>query len=208
MKTIRTAVVGLGPRGLFFARMYDRPSHPGFELRAVCDIDPKALYRARRVLGDKVAYFRGVGEMLAAKAPVDAVIVATDDPHHVEPTVAALRAGKHVMVEKPLCQTVEDARLIVSEARRARGIFMIGFELRECVVFLKMRRLLDEGRIGDVRIGHAFDNVSVGGNYFFHSARKRKAHYRSLLLQKATHSLDLLNWFMGSVPAKVYATGG
>lgn len=109
MRTIRTAVAGLGPRGLFFARMYDKASHPGFELKAVCDLDPKALARARRALGGRAACFRSVEDMLAAKAPVEAVIVATDDPHHVEPAVAALRAGKHVMVEKPLCQTVEDA---------------------------------------------------------------------------------------------------
>jgi predicted dehydrogenase len=71
-----------------------------------------------------------------------------------------------------------------------------------------MRELLDEGRIGEVKIGHAFDNVSVGGWYFFHNPHAQKAFYRSLLLQKACHSLDLLNWFMGSAPVRVYATGG
>jgi predicted dehydrogenase len=48
----------------------------------------------------------------------------------------------------------------------------------------------------------------VGGNYFFHDPKKQKSFYKTLLLQKATHSLDLLNWFMGSDPRKVYAVGG
>jgi predicted dehydrogenase len=68
--------------------------------------------------------------------------------------------------------------------------------------------LIDEGRIGRVLIGHAFDNVSVGGNYYFHNPAEQKSFFHSLLLQKACHSLDLLNWFMGSWPAKVYGIGG
>jgi hypothetical protein len=78
--------------------------------------------------------------------------------------LAALRAGKHVICEKPLCQTAEDARRVVQEVRRAGKVFMIGFELRQCVVFQTMRRLIDEGRIGEVKVAHVFDNVSVGGS--------------------------------------------
>jgi predicted dehydrogenase len=48
----------------------------------------------------------------------------------------------------------------------------------------------------------------VGGNYFFHDPMRQKAFYKTLLLQKASHSLDLLNWFMGSTPVKVYGIGG
>lgn len=205
-KLIRTAVIGLGGRGLYFADMYGNQKH-GFQLRAVCDISDKVLTKARRKFGESVAYYTNMHRML--KDPeIDAVLVATNDPYHVAPTLAALRAGKHVLVEKPLCQTLADARKIAAAVRRARSVFMIGFELRNCTVVQSMRRLLDEGRIGRVMIGHVFDNVSVGGNYFFHDPRKQKAFFRSLLLQKATHSLDLLNGFMGSNPVKVYGIGG
>lgn len=206
-KPIRTAVVGLGGRGVYLAGQYDKCNHPGFELRAVCDLNPERLGQIKAQYGDTVSYHTDLNEMLA-RPDVDAVIVATNDPHHVEPTIAALRAGKHVLVEKPLCQTVADAQRMIAEARRAKGIFMIGFELREVSVFRQMKQFAEEGRIGDIKIGHAFDNVSVGGDYFFHDPEKQRAFFRTLLLQKATHSLDLLNWIMGSHPVKVYGIGG
>lgn len=204
---IRTGVIGLGGRGRYFARMYDRQGHPGFKLVAVCDADADARQRASQDLADDVAITADMHEMLA-RPDLDAVLVATNDPDHVEPTVAALRAGKHVLVEKPLCQSVSDARRMLAEARQASGIFMIGFELRAVSVFRQTAALLREGRIGEVKVGHAFDNVSVGGNYFFHDPARQKSFYRSLLLQKACHSIDLLNWFMGADPARVYAIGG
>ena len=207
-KRVRTALIGAGPRGMYLAGLYSRQSHPGFDLKAVCDLDPQRLDGARQAFGNQVAYHADMGEMLA-RDDIDAVIVATHDPHHVAPTLAGLRTGRHVLCEKPLCQTVEDARFIVQEARKAAGIFMIGFELRQCSLFLAMKRLLDEGRIGEVKIGHAMDNVSVGGRYYFNNpSRNRKSVVKTLLLQKASHSLDLLNWFMGSNPVKVYGIGG
>jgi len=71
-----------------------------------------------------------------------------------------------------------------------------------------MRELVDEGRIGEIIMGQALDNVSVGGQYFYHNDMRRKDYVRSLLLQKGTHTIDLLNWFMGGNTVKVYATGG
>lgn len=205
-RIIRTAVIGYGNRGRYLAGNYSRAEHPGFELAGICDLDPARLALARKVFGDQAAYTSSVDELLARR-DIDAIIVATHDHQHLEPTLAALRAGKHVICEKPLCQTAGDARLVVQEVRRAGTVFMIGFELRQCVVFQTMRRLIDEGRIGEVKVAHVFDNVSVGGSYYFHRPN-RKALMKSLLLQKASHSLDLLNWFAGSRPVKVYGIGG
>jgi len=207
MQVIRTAVIGLGGRGLYFCRSYSKDGHPGFDLRAVCDLNPACLDKVRNRFGDSISYYTDMHEMLA-KTEIDAVLVTTNDPHHVAPTVAALRAGKHVLVEKPLCQSVAEAKLMIREARDSAGIFMIGFELRGVPVFRRLKQFAEEKRIGDIRIGHAFDNVSVGGNYFYHDPAKQKSFYKTLLLQKASHSLDLLNWLMGSHPVKVYAIGG
>ena len=197
----------MGGRGRYFAGMYSRQGHPGFELSAVCDRNAETLAGCEELYGDRVRYYQDA-EDLVGDPQINAVLVATDDPHHVEPTLAALRAGKHTLVEKPLCQTINDAHKVLREASRSAGIFMIGLELRDCPVFQTMRRLLDEGRIGEVKVGHAFDNVSVGGQYFFHNPRHQKDYYKSLLLQKACHSLDLLNWLMGSRPVRVYGIGG
>ena len=206
-KIIGVGIVGMGGRGKYFARMYSKQGHPGLDLRAVCDRDEKLLASLHDLYGDGVAYYSDAGD-LADDPNIDAVLVATHDADHVDPTVTALRAGKHVLVEKPLCQTIDDARKILDEASRAKGIFMIGLELRDCTVFQTIKRLLDEGRIGEVKVANAFDNVAVGGQYFFHNPARQKEYMKSLLLQKACHSLDLLNWFVGSDPVRVYGIGG
>ena len=207
MDIVNIAVVGLGSRGLGLAGMYSQSSHPGFDLRAVCDTDPARLEQVQAVHDSRPACYTDLHEMLR-REDIDAVIVATNDPNHVEPTLAAIECGKHVLLEKPLCQNIADAQRIVAATRASHSILMVGFELRGTSVFREMRALLDQGRIGEVKLGHAFDNVSVGGDYFFHDPTRQKSFFKSLLLQKACHSLDLLNWLMGSAPAKVYAVGG
>lgn len=207
MRVVKIGIIGMGGRGVGFLRSYNKDPHPGFLLSAVCDLSEERLVQIRADFGEGFSCYTDMHEMLR-ESDVDAVIVATNDPDHVEPVIAALRAGKHVMAEKPLCQTVEDAVRIAEEQRKAEGIFMMGFELREVSVFKEMKKFIGEGRIGNIKVAHVFDNVSVGGLYFYHDPGKQKAFYRSLLLQKATHSLDLLNWLVGSNPVKVFGMGG
>ena len=198
-------VIGLGGRGRYFCDLYGE--NPRSHLIAVCDLSPQRLDLVRNKWGSSLRYFTDMNDMLVMPG-LDAVIVATDDPHHTEPTVTALRAGKHIMVEKPLAQTVTDCQFMVEEAGKAKGIFMIGFELRHCILFERVRALLDEGAVGKVLLGWAVDNVSVGGNYYYHGRARRREYIKSLLIQKACHSLDLLNWFMDGRPQQVFAYGG
>jgi len=186
---LNVGVVGLGGRGLYFCRLYDR--HPKTRIHSVCDLRG----------------YTSIDEMYA-DPDLDAVLVATYDHQHTKPTVKALDAGKHTMVEKPLAQTVEDCQAMIAAARRSKAIFMVGLELRHCVLFERMKELLDDGAIGEVKVGVGFDNVSVGGNYFYHGRSRHKDFIVSLLIQKACHSLDLLNWFMGGRPVRVFSLGG
>lgn len=71
-----------------------------------------------------------------------------------------------------------------------------------------MKKILNRGDIGEVRIAYAVDNVSVGGNYYFHDRQRRADYIVSLVLEKGTHTLDLMNWFIDAQPLKVYAEGG
>lgn len=200
---VSVGVVGLGGRGRYLCDMYG--GGPRSRLTAICDVSPERLAMVQR-RWPTASSFASLDDMLA-HADLDAVIVATDDPHHAEPTIAALRAGKHVMVEKPMAQTVADCQRMAEAAARAPGVFMIGLELRHCVLFERVRQLLDAGAIGRVLLGWGIDNVSVGGNYFYHGRMRRRDYIGSLLIQKACHSLDLLNWFMGGSPRQVFAYG-
>ncbi|RLI37365.1 hypothetical protein DRO55_01530 [Candidatus Bathyarchaeota archaeon] len=205
MDRVNIGIVGCGGRGRYFCDLYG--SNPRSRVVAVCDISEKQLEIVRNRWGSRLKYFTDVHDMLKMEK-LDAVIIATDTPNHTEPAIASLRAGKHVMLEKPMAQTVEECRRIVEEAYRAEGIFMIGLELRHCILFERVRKLIDDGAIGRVILGLALDNVSVGGNYYYHDKFRRKEYAKSLLLEKAVHSLDLLNWFMGGWPTRVYALGG
>ncbi|MHB0878393.1 MAG: Gfo/Idh/MocA family protein [Anaerolineae bacterium] len=201
---VNVAVVGLGGRGRYFCDLY--AANPRSRLTAICDLSPQRLAMVNRKWPEASAYTDL--EAMLADGTIGAVIVATDDPHHAVPTVAALAAGKHVMVEKPMAQSLDDCRRMATAAAGAPGIFMIGLELRHCVLFERVRDLLDQGAIGRVLLGWGIDNVSVGGNYFYHGRMRRRDYIKSLLIQKACHSLDLMNWYMGGHPKQVFAYGG
>jgi len=174
---------------------------------AVCDRNAEALDLVRRRYGDRIAYFQDAEGMLRQADP-DGVVVATNDPDHAQPTLLALEQDKHCLLEKPMAQTLADCDRILLAAAKSSGKLMLGYELRHCVLFEEMRRLLDRGDIGTVKLAWVVDNVSVGGQSFYHGRRRRKAFVRSLLLQKGCHSIDLLNWFVGSRPRRVYASTG
>lgn len=202
---VRTAVLGLGGRGRYFCRMY--AESPRSRLVAVCDRNPQAFGPVRNKWGNEIDYFTDSAEMLQSE-DIDAVIVATHDKDHAESAVKVLRHDKHCFLEKPMAQSIEDCDAIIQAAEDSQGLLMVGYELRHCVLFEEMRRLLDRGDIGDVKMAWAVDNVSVGGNYFYHDAYRRRDYVYSLLLQKGCHTIDLLNWFVGGHPVKVYAATG
>jgi len=107
-----------------------------------------------------------------------------------------------------MAQTIDDCDQILRTWEKSKSTLMVGLELRYCTLCQEIRRLLDKGEIGDVKLGTAVDNVSVGGQYYYHNKRRRKEFTRSLMLEKGTHTLDLMNWFIGSNPIRVFGEGG
>ncbi|NLD72615.1 MAG: Gfo/Idh/MocA family oxidoreductase [Chloroflexi bacterium] len=205
MEPIRVGVVGLGGRGLYLARAFD--ADPRVRVVAVCDRDAARLERARRVLGEEGRQgYAELADMLADPA-VQAVVVATHDAAHGANGLDVLRARKHLFLEKPMAQTIEECDAMISAWEGSGVVFMVGLELRYCSLCEAMRQDLDAGTVGDVRIAYAVDNVSVGGNYYYHGPKRRQEYVKSLVLEKGTHTLDLMNWFIGAHPQRVYAEG-
>jgi len=119
-----------------------------------------------------------------------------------------LRAGRHLFLEKPMAQTIEECDAMIEAWQAGGSVFMVGLELRYCSLCEAMHEILEEGTIGEVKTAYAIDNVSVGGNYYFHGAKRRQDFIKSLVLEKGTHTIDLMNWFIGAQPTRVYAEGG
>jgi predicted dehydrogenase len=129
---------------------FDLPRNP--ELRALCGRDPARVAEAARHLGWQST--ETDWERLLVRDDIDLVDICTPGDTHAEIAVAALDAGKHVLCEKPLANSVAEAQLMAAAAERAaaRGVLaMVGFTYRRTPAIALARQLVSEGRIGDIR---------------------------------------------------------
>lgn len=143
---LRAAVIGAGYWGPNLARNFR--NHPDWDLVAVCDLDTD---RARKVVGARstVEVMSSTAELLA-RDDVDAVAVATPAHTHAAITLAALEAGKHVVVEKPLADRSDLARQMVERAHELDRVLMVDHTFCYTPVVLKMRELIAEGALGEI----------------------------------------------------------
>src|SRR5579875_3336123 len=154
---LAVAVVGQGFMGRAHSFAWSRVRQlPGGALRpelaVLCGRDPEALQRNGGLLG--FAEVSTDWRAVVARDDVDLVDVCVPGASHAEIVLGALDAGKHVLCEKPLANTVEQARAMTSAADRAagRGRFaMVGFNYRRVPALALASRLVGEGRIGTVR---------------------------------------------------------
>jgi predicted dehydrogenase len=203
---IGMGVIGMGPRGRYLAEGFR--GLPDVKLVAICDSDHARLQAATAGLASpEIAIYHATPELLADHR-VDAVVVATHDKAHAAVGLEVLRARKHLYLEKPMAQRIEDCDALIAAWKQAETVFMVGLELRYCSLAEDMKKIVERGEIGEVRLGYAVDNVSVGGQYYFHDASRRKDHVRNLVLQKGIHTIDLMNWWIGSEPIRVYSEAG
>jgi predicted dehydrogenase len=207
----RYAIVGTGSRAEMFVRAL--VDSPGADLVALADTNP---VRARACndtlvgLGAPAAaeYDAGrFGDMLD-REKVDVVIVTTVDRFHDEYIVAALDAGRDVITEKPM--TIDAARCarILAAVRRTGRRVTVTFNYRYNPLHEAVRRVLATGEIGEIGSVH-FEwllDTRHGADYFRRWHRD-KANSGGLLVHKATHHFDLVNWWLGAAPTRVYAQG-
>jgi len=146
MDKLRIAVIGAGYWGPNLVRNFR--NSPDWDLVAVCDLDPD---RAARVIGDRstVEIETDVTHLLQ-RGDVDAVAIATPARTHAPIAIAALEAGKHVLVEKPLASTLEDARRMVQAAADHGRALMLDHTFCYTPAVRQIRELIANGVIGDV----------------------------------------------------------
>jgi predicted dehydrogenase len=144
---VRLGVVGLGYWGPNLARNFDRL--PGCELGWLCDESDEARER----WGPSFPSARTASDLdeLLSDDTLDAVAVATPVVTHADLARRVLAAGKHCFVEKPMAQSVEGAEAVVEAAREAGRVLMVGHLLEYHPGIEKLKSLLDEGELGDVR---------------------------------------------------------
>jgi len=149
-------------------------------------------------------------EELLADPKISWVIVASPNYLHKEHITSAFEAGKHVFAEKPLATSIEDC-VAINDAHMAAGnlLFATGFVLRYAPLYRKVKQLLDEGSIGSVVSVQADENITAAhGGHVMTCWRRLSKFSGSHMLEKCCHDMDLLNWLIGSLPAKVASFGG
>ncbi len=143
---MRVAVSGLGYWGPNVARNLEAIA--GCELVAVCDSDRAALDRASAFAPSAKLYESF--DQLLADDEVDAIALTTPVPTHAQLAVKVLESGRHCFVEKPLAQSVADAKLAVAAAEQADRILMVGHLLEYHPAVEALKQLIDDGELGDV----------------------------------------------------------
>lgn len=204
---LRIGVIGVGNMGSAHARMLEQGKVSGAVLAAVCDHNPGQCERfaSARRFGD--------ARELIQSGEVDAVVVATPHYDHPHSAVAALEAGLHVLVEKPLAVHKADAeRMLAAYAARPKTsqVFAEMFNQRTDPRYQKLKQLIDTGELGAIR----------RLNWIITDWFRTEAYYRSggwratwrgegggVLLNQAPHQLDLWQWLFG-MPRRVRAFCG
>ena len=207
---IRAAIVGAGNR----AQMYTEglAARDGYAVVALCDSNPvrmafhNGLLTAAGLVASQWSPAR-YSDMLRQER-VDLVVVTTVDATHDEYIVRALRAGVRVVTEKPMTTDAVKAQRILDAVKETGGDLAVAFNYRFNPVHQKVRQLIAVGEIGEVVSVH-FEwilDVRHGADYFRRWHRER-VNSGGLMVHKASHHFDLVNWWLGAEPAVVYGRG-
>jgi len=209
-KDLRIGSIGAGGRGTL-ACLAHRPEE-GVRVTAAADVRPAGIERFRQRLGDPAAandlFVTDDYRKLLARDDVDAVFVCSPDYLHEEHALAALAAGKHVYLEKPMAITIAGCDRILQAARAAGVKLYLGHNMRHFPVCVKMKQLIDAGAIGEPKAAWCRHFVAYGCDAYFKDWHAERQRATSLLLQKGAHDIDILHWLCGGYSRRVTAMGG
>ncbi len=201
---LRYGIVGTGMMGLEHLRSLS--ALPGAEVVAVADPDGDSLARAVEVAGPEVAAFGDAGDLVEAGG-VDVVVVAS--PNHTHRGVLEHIWGRpvHVLVEKPMATTMEDACAVARRATQHGGIVWVGLEYRYMPAIAALLAEVRGGAVGRVRMvavrEHRFPFLVKVGNW-----NRFNRYTGGTLVEKCCHFFDLMNALVGARPVRVFASGG
>ena len=139
---------------------------------------------------------------ILSDSEVKLVFVTASNDAHKALTFQALEAGKAVMCEKPIANTLADTKAMVDEAERRKVFLQIGFELRYSKLYTKIKEWIDAGLLGQVVNTHCLYITSARGKA---SWRNKKALGGSMFGEKLSHYVDLPRWWIGSEVKDVFS---
>lgn len=202
MSVLRAAIIGLGVGEQHIAGYR---AHPGAEVVAVCDVDPRKLAMAAERYPE-LRRTTEAGELLV-DPEIDVVSVASYDDAHYDQIRLALEHGKHVFAEKPLVlhehEAIEVARLLREhpELRLSSNL-----PLRLSPRFVRVRQLIADGELGE--LFHLEGDYDYGRRHKLTDGWRGQIPYYSVMLGGGIHMVDLLTWITGLRISEVVAAEG
>jgi predicted dehydrogenase len=200
---IRYGIIGSGMMGL--EHMLNIRLIPDAVVTAVADPHETSRKWGRDTAGPEAEIYEDYRELLA-RAPIDALVITTPNHTHAEVLADVLPSGKHILVEKPLCTTIEDCRRIEDAAEAHPGVVWVGMQYR---YMPPVARLIEEVRGGGVgRLvmlairEHRFPFLKKVGDW-----NRFARNTGGTLVEKCCHFFDLMNLIVGARPARVTASG-
>jgi len=164
----------------------------------------------RQATADNFAREHGIGfatddtHALLAQPGLDAVCITTPSALHLEPALAAIRAGKHLMIEKPLDSTVEGTDHILSEAEKAGVRVGSIFQARFGDAARQLKAAIDAGRFGRMVLASCYVKWNRTAEYYTGWKGRISEDGGGAVINQAIHGIDLLQWFAG-MPEEVFA---
>ena len=197
---IRIGIIGMGIMGNAVARVFKLL--PQAKLTALADLSKERLEQSGKEFGLSALY--GDYHDMLQRERLDAVAVATPDHDHTAPVLDSLRAGRHVLVEKPLTTSQAEAEEIYRLVRTTGKKLQVNFNHRWLSPYHKVKEMVLQGQIGEPMIGYARKNnpLSVPTEMIKSWAgRTTPAWFLSC------HDIDLMTWWFDADPIEAYARG-
>lgn len=217
---IRVGIIGCGGRGIYIGNFFTQ--HSDAKIAALHDPFADRVEEAQRrfqVPANRVYKgLEGYQELIASE--VDAVAIMSPPYYHPEQVEAAVKAGKHVFLAKPVAVDVPGARSVVASAEKAQGklSFLVDFQTRVQPVFQEAARRVHQGAIGSPVCGQVFYHAGrlnpktmPGMTEDQHRLRNwvfDKALSGDIIVEQNVHVTDVANWYLKGRPLKAFGSGG
>jgi predicted dehydrogenase len=186
--------IGVGTRGYAGLDWLHTAAPNDVQVTAICDTYDGYIARAQdrlqTVWGSKAKAYKDYHELLADKS-IDAVYIMTPEHLHHDMAIAALKAGKHVYVEKPLAHTIEEGFDIVKQWQQSKKIVQVGTQNRSSSLYKKAKELIQQGMVGDVHFVRAF---------WYRNGLPNEPSWRYVIPAEANPQNTDWNRFLGTAP--------
>jgi predicted dehydrogenase len=217
---VRVAVIGTGARGSDLIRALT--TIESVELIGVCDDYPPHLAQGGKYAGPQAQTFSDYRKLLDVLKP-QAVVIAVPLYLHYKIAADCLSAGCEVFLEKTLCYTVAEAQKLAAQVAASKRVFQVGLQRRANAIYKQAQAMVAAGMIGQVtsikaqwhRNNSWRRPVPVPKSDPNWTALEKRLNWRlykafsgGLMAELGSHQLDVVNWFLGAHPKRVFASGG